>query len=180
MASATVGTKVAVAALRGFPITDSIVPLTADFVGPSIWLIDLFLFVGTSTISCTVFLEVTGFKVPETSDFGEFNVLDFPGIATDGLVEVDDFGVRVGKGSEKLENIFGVLLQLEGPVGESTEDRRGSGIPGNGPVSVSLDDFGGLTATDGEIKFSNGSGSFVVSKGGEQSGENGVKVDRRS
>src|SRR5882672_1523013 len=79
VASATVGTKVAVAALRGFPITDSIVPLTADFVGPSIWLIDLFLFVGTSTISCTVFLEVTGFKVPETSDFGEFNVLDFPG-----------------------------------------------------------------------------------------------------
>ena len=79
-----------------------------------------------------------------------------------------------------MENIFGVLLQLKGPVGESTEDRGGSGIPGNGPVSVSLDDFGGFTAADGEIKFSNGSGSFVVSEGGEQSGENGVKVDRCS
>jgi hypothetical protein len=49
-------------------------------------------------------------------------VLDFPGIVTNGFVEVDDFGVQVGKGSEKLKNIFGVLLQLIGTVGESTED----------------------------------------------------------
>jgi len=67
-------------------------------------------------------LEVTGFKVLKTSNFGEFNVLDFSGIATDGFVEVDDFGVRVRKGSEKLKNVFGVLLQLKGPVGKSTED----------------------------------------------------------
>ena len=49
-------------------------------------------------------------------------MLDFPSVATDGFVKVDDFGVRVGKGSEKLKDIFGVLLQLIGSVREGTED----------------------------------------------------------
>ena len=104
--------------------------------------------------------------MPETPDFREFNVLDFPGVATDGFVKVDDFGVRVGKGSKKLKDIFGVLLQLIGSVREGTEDGCRSGVPCDGPVSVGLDDLGQFTTTDGEVKISNGGGSFVIGEGG--------------
>ena len=52
-----------------------------------------FLFAGTCIISCTIFLQVLHFKVPETPNFREFNVLDFPGITMNGFVEVDNFGV---------------------------------------------------------------------------------------
>ena len=85
--------------------------------------------------------------------------------------------VCVGKGSEKLKNIFGVLLQLIGTVGERTEDGCQSGVPCDGPVSVGLDDFGQFTATDGEVKVSNRGGGFVIGKGGEESRENSVKID---
>jgi len=45
---------------------------------------------------------------------------------------------------------------------------------------VGLDGFGRFAASDREVKVSNGGGDFVVREGGEESGENGVKVDRRS
>ena len=118
--------------------------------------------------------------MPESPNFREFDVLDFPGIASNGFVEVDNLGVRVGKGSEKLKNIFGVLLQLIGSVGECTEDGCRSGVPCDGPISVGLDDLGWFTTTDGEVEISNGGGGFVIGKGGEESGENGVKIDRCS
>jgi hypothetical protein len=131
-------------------------------------------------IARSVILEVSGFEVPEPSNFGEFNMFDLSGVAANHFVKVDDFGVRIGKGSEKLQDVFRVLLQLKGTVWEGTEDGCGGGSPSDGPVSMSLDDFGWFTSTDGEVKISDGSGSFVVGESGEQSRENGVKVDRRS
>jgi hypothetical protein len=65
---------------------------------------------GTTTVSSSIILEVSGFEVMESPKLGEFNVLDFPSIAADGFIEVDDLGVRVGKGSEKLKDVFTVLL----------------------------------------------------------------------
>jgi hypothetical protein len=154
--------------------------LATNLNGTPTGLSDLFLFTRAGAITCSVFLKVSGFEVPEPSNFGEFNVLDLSGIAANRFVKVDDFGVRIGKGSEKLQDVFGVLLQLKGTVWEGTEDGCGGGSPSNGPVSMSLDDFGWFTSTDGEVKISDGSGSFVVGESGEQSRENGVKVDRRS
>ena len=68
--STTVGTQVLIAALRGPPITDTAVPLAADFIGPAVKFGDLFLFNGRVTVSCAIVLEVTGFKVPESAKFG--------------------------------------------------------------------------------------------------------------
>ena len=73
----------------------------------------------------------------------------------DGLVQVDNLGMRVGKGSEKLKYVLGVDLQFHGMVWEGAWDRGEGGIPGNGPVAMGLDMFQGLTSTDGEIKVPN-------------------------
>jgi len=77
--------------------------------------------------------------------------------------------VRDRKGSEKLKDVFSIPLQLTGTVREGTEDCRGCSIPGDGPVTMGLYDFGWLATTDGEIKVSNGGGNLVISKGGEKS-----------
>ena len=77
--------------------------------------------------------------------------------------------MRDRKGSEKLKDVFGIPLQLTGMVREGTEDHGGCSIPGDGPVTMGLYNFGWLAATDREIKVSNGGGNLVVSKGGEKS-----------
>ena len=91
MVSAADGTEVAVTTLGGTAVADSVIPLAASFVRPPVWLIDLFLFARVGAISCPIFLEVTGFKVTEAPDFGEFNVFDLPGIAVNGFIKIDDF-----------------------------------------------------------------------------------------
>jgi hypothetical protein len=88
------------------PIADAAVPLATGFTGPAIGFSDLFLFNGRDTVSRSIVLEVTGFKVPEMAKFGQLNVLDFPCVPTDGFVEIDNFGVRKGKGSEKLKDVL--------------------------------------------------------------------------
>jgi len=91
VASAADGTEVAVTTFRGTAIADAIVPLAACFVRPPAWLIDLFLFARIGAISCTVLLEVTSFEVPETSNFGKFNVFDLSSIPANGFVQINDF-----------------------------------------------------------------------------------------
>jgi hypothetical protein len=83
--------------------------LTTGFTGSAIGPGDLFLF-NCTTVSGTIFLEVTGFEVSETAEFGQFNMLDFPNVAANGFIKVNDFGVRIGKGSEKLKDVFRVSL----------------------------------------------------------------------
>jgi len=53
------------------------------------------------------------------------------------------------KGSEKLKDVFGILLQLSGMVREGTKDHGGCSIPGNGPVAMGLYDFGWLATKIG-------------------------------
>ena len=112
--------------------------------------------------------------------FGELNMLDFSSVALNCFVEVDDFDVRIGKGSEKLKHVFGILLQFMGMMGESTEDSGRCGIPGDGPITMGLDNFGGFATANGEVKIPDRSSELVIGEGGEETGENGVKVDRRS
>ena len=64
-------------------------------------------------------------------------------------------------------------------MGESAEDGREGRVPGDCPVSMGLDEFGGLTLPDGEVKVSDGRGGPILSKSGEESREDDVKVDRR-
>jgi hypothetical protein len=54
-------------------------------------------------------------------------------------------------------------------MGEGTEDGSGCGIPGDCPVSVGLDNFGGFSAAHGEVKDSDGGGDFVICESGEKS-----------
>jgi hypothetical protein len=105
-------------------------------------------------------------------------MLNFPCVATDCSVKVNDFGVRKGKGSEKLKDILGIALQFVGTMGEGTDDSSGGGIPGNRPVAVGLDGLGRFATTDGKVEIPNGGGDLVVGEGGEESGEDNVKVDR--
>jgi hypothetical protein len=111
---------VSISAFGSFPIANPAVPLVAGFIGFAVGSSDLFLFSGVETVTCSVILQVAGFKVPETTEFGQFNVFDFTNIAADGLVEVDNFPVRNRKGSEKLKHVFGVLPHLTGAVREGT------------------------------------------------------------
>jgi len=104
-----IGTQVPVSAFRSSPVADSAVPLAAGFVRPSIRLGDLFLFNGVGAVARPVILQVAGFKVPESAELGQFNMLDFANIAAYGFVEIDDFPVGSRKGSEKLKDILGVL-----------------------------------------------------------------------
>ena len=94
-------------------------------------------------------------------------MLDFSSVPTDGFVKVDNFGMRKGKGSEKLKDVLGVLLQLLSPMGEGTENGGSSGVPSDGPISVRLDNLGRFPATNGEIEVSNGGGDFVISESGK-------------
>ena len=54
-------------------------------------------------------------------------------------------------------------------MGESTEDGGESSVPGNGPVTIRLNEFGGFTFPDGEIKVSDGCGGCILSNSGEES-----------
>jgi hypothetical protein len=45
---------------------------------------------------------------------------------------------------------------------------------------MGLDNFGRFSPANGEVKISEGGGGSIVGQSGEQPGENGVKVDRRS
>jgi hypothetical protein len=96
-------------------------------------------------------------------------MFDFPRIATDGLVKIDDFGMRVGKGSEKLKQVFGVALQFEGTMREGADDGRGRGIPRDSPVSMGLDVLCRFRSADGEVEIADRSGSFVVGESGKES-----------
>jgi len=118
--------------------------------------------------------------VAETPEIRELNVLDFTCVATDCFVEIDDLGVRNGKGAEKLKDVFGITLQLIGSVEKSAEDGCGGGIPGNSPVAVGLDGFGWFATADGKVKIPNGGGDLVFGETGEKAGEDSVKVDRCS
>ena len=81
------------------------------------------------------------------------------------------------KGSKKLKDIFRVLMQFLGPIGEGAKNGRGCGIPCDGPVSVKLDDLGRFAPANREIEVSDGGGGFVISEGGKQSREDNIKVD---
>jgi hypothetical protein len=105
----TIGTQVSVMAFRSSPVADSAVPLAAGFVRPTIRLGDLFLFNGVSAVTCSIILQVAGFKVPESTELGQLNMLDFADIAAYGFVKIDDFPVGSRKGSEKLKDVLGVL-----------------------------------------------------------------------
>jgi hypothetical protein len=131
-------------------------------------------------VSCAIVLEVTGFEVSEMAKFGQLDMLDFPCVSMDGLVKVDDLGVRKGKGSEKLKDVLKVLLQLLSPMGEGAENGGCSGVPSDGPISIRLDSLGRFPATNGEVKVSDRGGGLVFSESGKQSREDNVKVDRRS
>jgi hypothetical protein len=71
---------------------------------------DHFLFSGVSTVTCSIVLQVAGFKVPETTKFGQLNMLDFTKIVAYDFVKIDDFPVGSWKGSKKLKDVLGVLL----------------------------------------------------------------------
>jgi hypothetical protein len=66
----TIGTQVSVMAFRSSPVADSAVPLATGFVRPTIRFGDLFLFNGVSAVTCSIILQVVGFKVPESTEFG--------------------------------------------------------------------------------------------------------------
>lgn len=176
----TVGTQVSITALGGTPIADSTVPLSTGLGRSAIWLSRLFLPTGAGAVPGSVILEVTGFKVLEATKFGKLDMLNFSDVAADCFVKVDDFGVGKRKGSEKLKNVFGILLQFKGTMGEGTEDSGRCGIPSNGPISMGLDGFRRFGAANGEIKVANGGGDLVIGNSGEESGEDDVKIDRPS
>jgi hypothetical protein len=106
MLSAAVGAQVPVTAFRGSPIAYSTVPLTAGFIGPAIGPSDLFLFKGGGTVPGAVILEVASLKVSESAKFGQFDMLDFSCVSADSFVKVDNLGVRIRKGSEKLKYVL--------------------------------------------------------------------------
>jgi hypothetical protein len=176
----TVGTQVLITAFRGTPIADSTVPLSTGLGRSAIWLSRLFLFTGAGVVPGSIILEVTGFQVPEASKFRKLNMLNFSDVVADCFVKVDDFGVGKWKGSKKLKDVFGILLQFKGMMGEGTEDSGRCGIPGNGPITMGLDGFRRFGAANGEIKVANGGGDLVIGNSGEESGEDDVKIDRRS
>ena len=105
---ATLGTEVSELTLGCLTVAGPTIPLAADLFRPPTGLPGLFLFAGTNLVSGPVVLEVSSFEVTEPSDISKLNVLDFPNIPSDCLVQVNDLGIRVGKGSKKLKDIFGV------------------------------------------------------------------------
>ena len=65
-------------------------------------------------------------------------------------------------------------------MGESTEDGSKGSVPGDGPVAMRLDEFGGFAFPNGEVKVSDGRGGPILSNSGEEPLEDDVKVDRHS
>ena len=135
-------------------IADTAVPLATGLIGLAVSFSDLFLFNSRVMVSCTVILEVMGFEVPEMPKFGQLNVLDFSCVSTDGFVKVNNFGVRKGKGSKKLKDVFRVLLQFVSAMGEGTENGGSGGVPSDGPIPVGLDNLGRFSTTNGEVEVS--------------------------
>jgi hypothetical protein len=80
------------------------------FVGSAIKSGDLFLFNSGATVSSAIVLEVTSLEVLEPAKFRRLDMFDFSCVSTDGFVEVNDLGLGIQKGSEKLKHVFGVLL----------------------------------------------------------------------
>jgi hypothetical protein len=175
----TLGAEVLVTALRGATIAGTTVPLAADLIRPLLGFVDLFLFVGAHLIASSVILEVSGFDVSETSDIGELDVLNFSNIPTDGFVQVDNLGMRVGKGPEKLKYVLRIDSQFHGAVREGAQDCGESGVPSNSPVSVGLDVFQGLAPSNREVKLPDRGCGFIFGEGREESGEDDVEIDRR-
>jgi len=173
----TLGAEVLVTALRGATIAGTTVPLAADFVRPPLGFVDLFLFAGARLIASSVILEVSGFDVSETSDIGELDVLNFSNVPTDGFVQVDNLGMRVGKGAEKLKYVLGIDSQFHGAVREGAQDCGESRVPSDGPVSMGLDVFRGLAPSNREIKLPDRGCGFVFGEGREESGEDDVCYD---
>jgi len=107
-------------------------------------------------------------------------MLNFPCVATDRSVKVNDFGVGKGKGSEKLKDILRIALQFVGMMGEGTDDSSGGGVPGNSPVTVGLDDLGWFATTDRKVKIPNGSGDLVVEKSLEKTASRLTAIPERT
>ena len=130
-----------VMAFRGSSIADSAIPLATGFIRSTVESSDLFLFRGDTAVPSSVVLEIPSFEVSKSAKLGQLNVLDFSNISADGFVKVNDFVVGIWKGSKKLKDVFGILLQFLSLMWECTEDGRGSGIPSDSPVSVGLNGF---------------------------------------
>jgi hypothetical protein len=90
--------------------------LAAGVIGLAVRPNNLFLFNDGSTVTGAIILEVTGFKMPESTGFGQLDVLNFSRITADGFVKIDDLRVGNWKGSKKLKDVFRVILQLAGTV----------------------------------------------------------------
>ena len=133
----------------------------------------------TRLISSSIVLEVSGFDVSEPSDIGELDMLNFSNVPADGLVQVDNLGMRVGKDTKKLKYVLGVDSQFHGAVQEGAQDCGEGGVPSNGPVTVGLDMFRGLAPSNREVKLPDRGCGFIFGKGGEESGEDDIKIDRR-
>jgi hypothetical protein len=65
-------------------------------------------------------------------------------------------------------------------MGEGAENGGTGGVPSDGPIPVGLDSLGRFPAANGEVEVSKGGGNFVFNEGGKESGEDDVKIDRRS
>ena len=118
--------------------------------------------------------------MPEPTGVREFNVLDLSGELSNGFVKVDNFPVRMQKGSKKLNNVFRILLEFVRLVRESGCNGRGTSIPSNGPVTMGLDGFGWFASANREIEISDQGGNLIIGEGGEKPRKDDVKVDRRS
>ena len=93
MTSAALGAEVSEPTLGRSAVAGPTIPLAADLVRPPAGLPGLFLFAGTDLVSGPIVLEVSGFEVTETPNVGELDVLDFPNIPSDCLVQVNDLGI---------------------------------------------------------------------------------------
>ena len=89
----TLGAEVSESTLGCSTVAGPTIPLVADLVRLPAGLPGLFLFAGTDLVSSPVILEVSGFEVTEPSDIGKLDVLDFPNIPLDCLVQVNDLGI---------------------------------------------------------------------------------------
>ena len=74
-----------------------------------------------------------------------------------------------GKGCRKIEGCIQNRLTVPWLNGENAGDGSESGVPGDGPVTMRLDEFGGFTFPDGEIKVSDGCCGSILSNSGEES-----------
>src|ERR1700736_6555306 len=97
------GAEMPESTLRSSTVAGAVIPLPADFRRSAPSPVSLFLFVDPGLVSSSIILKVSGLKMAEPADVSELDVFDFSNVAPYGLVQVNDFGVRVGKGAEKTE-----------------------------------------------------------------------------